>query len=299
MKSDGVLVHTISRALEWMQNVSCITYSPYPHHLPVEAKDTRDLLPRGVTASPATGYTLSDHPFRQLIAALYMSRFSGIREFRTEVLDVKPGTEFALSIFDLKEDNDMVAGQFLFQQLEKLTLNMALWVSNQQEIGRTLDKFAELLRTATNLRYLYLHPTHWKSEIGSRPLFTHLGLQSTWPKLQSLSLKGVLADEADFSSLIRRHKETLTTARFSKCSLFKGAWVDIIDEIVYGTDIFPFVLDRVNERELVNLDYTSLSTSERERWKYEGRVKVTKDGDRSFVCIRVHFVHGIVLTNPG
>ncbi|KZM21742.1 uncharacterized protein EKO05_0001697 [Ascochyta rabiei] len=283
MKSDGVLVHTISKALEWIPNVSCITYSPQPRHLPAEAKEMRDLIPGGITALPTAGYTSSDHPFRQLVAALYMSRFAGIREFRTEALSVTSGTEFALDIFNLTDGNDMAAGKFLFQHLESLVLNMALRVPNERLFGETLDKFAELLNTSTSLQHLHLHPTHWKSEIGARPLFARLGLQNTWPKLQSLSLKGVLANEEEFSGMIKRHKETLVSVMFSRCSLLAGVWADVVDEVVYGSKIFPFVLDRVNERGLPNLDYASLGASEMERWKYEGRIKVTRDGDRNFI----------------
>ena len=299
MKTDGVLMNTISRALDWMPNVFCITYSPHPHHLPVEGKEMRDLLSRGVTTSPATGYTAPDHPFRQLIAALYISQFTGIREFRTEPLKGNPGVEFALSIFDLKEDSDMAAGKHLFQRLEKLVLNMAILGSDDYLLYKNLDKFAELLRSATNLQHFHLNPTHWKSEIGAGPLFARLGLDMMWPKLQTLSLEGVLGDEAEFSGMIKRHKETLTSVKFSKCELFKGVWADIVDEVVFGTSIFPFTLDCVNERGLPYLDYASLSTFERELWKYEGSVKLTDDSDRSFVCAAARTVRGVMLTVLG
>ncbi|KAJ4359043.1 hypothetical protein N0V95_002505 [Ascochyta clinopodiicola] len=287
MKSDGILVHTISKALEWMPNVSCITYSPQPRHLPAEAKELRDLIPRGVTALPTAGYTSSDHPFRQLVAALYMSQFTGIREFRTNALGATPGTEFALDIFNLTDDSDMAAGKFLFQHLETLVLNMALRIPDQHLFGETLDKFAELLNTSSSLKHLHLHPTHWTSEFGVRPLFARFGLQNTWPRLQSLSLKGMLADEEEFSGMIKRHKETLVSVRFIRCSLLAGSWADIVDEVVYGSKIYPFVLDRVNEIGLPNLNYASLSASEIERWKYEGRTKVTRDGDRNFVSATI------------
>ena len=284
MKSDGVLMNTLSRALEWMPNVSCITYSPYPRHLPVEAKDMRDLLPRGITPSLATGFTAADHPFRQLIAALYVSQYAGIREFRTETRNNNnPGTEFALSIFDLKDDNEMAAGRYLFHQLEKLVLNMAIWGLDDDVLHRALDKFAELIRTTTNLQHLHFHPTHWQSEIEARSLFARLGLDTMWPRLQTLSLRKILGDEAQFSDLIKRHKRTLTSVELSRCEILNGTWADVVDEVVYGTDISSFVLDRVNERTLPHIDFASLSKWERERWEYEGLVEVTKDGERSFV----------------
>ncbi|KAH6615251.1 hypothetical protein C7974DRAFT_437140 [Boeremia exigua] len=282
MKSDGVLVQTISRALEWMPNITCITYSPHPHHLRTELKETQDLVPRGVTTSSTTNYTSSEHPFRQLIAALYMSQFTGIREFRTEAIGKEPGTEFALDIFNL-DDNEMVAAKFLFQHLEKLVLSMALWVSKDDKCGEIMDKFATLVRTSTELRYLHFHPTHWKPEMGVRPLFANLGLQTTWHKLQSLSLKYVLADDDEFLGIIKRHKKTLVSVRLSNCSLSKGLWADIVDEVVYGTKIDQFILHRVSERDVPNIPHLSLGASEKELWKYEGHLTMTKDGDRNFI----------------
>lgn len=285
MKDDGVLVQTLSRALEWMPNISCITYSPHPHHLPNEVKEMKGLIQRSLSSIPGTDYTTSGHPFRQLIAALCLSQFTGIREFRAENVGTdiaKPGTEFALDIFDL-DDDEMAAARFLFQGLEKVVLNVALKVSNQNTFDEVTSKFAMLLRSATHLQHLHLHPTHWKTAVGAQPLFAQLGLETTWPKLQILSLKGVFSDETELSSMIRRQKQTLNRVLFSKCSLLEGAWADVVDEIVYGSRIHRFVLDRGNERGLSYLNYASLNSSERDSWKYEGHLEVTKDGERSFV----------------
>ncbi|KAF1930862.1 uncharacterized protein M421DRAFT_57571 [Didymella exigua CBS 183.55] len=285
MKTDGILVHTLSRALDWMPNVSCITYSPHPHHLPTEAKDMKGLVQRSLSDSPKSDYTSSKHPFRQLIAALYLSQFAGIRELRADYVGesiANPGTEFAIGIFNLDE-SEMVAAEFLFQGLEKLVLNMALKVSDKATFGEVTDKFATLLRSSTCLQHLHLHPTHWKSEVGAQPVFARLGLQTTWPKLQTLSLKGIFANEKDLSDMIKRHKKTLTNVKFSKCSLLDGLWADIVDEVVYGSQIRQFVLDRGNERGLSYLNYASLTTWERDFWKYEGHLEVAKDDERRFV----------------
>lgn len=298
MKSDGVLVHTISRALEWMPNISCITYSPHPRHLPVEVKEVRGLLPRGVTNSFTAGYTCSDHPFRQLIAALYISQFTGIREFRTEALDMGPGTQFSLGIFNLK-DNDMAAGKFLFQHLEKVVMNMSLAVPDEHLLGDVLGKFAELLRTTTNLQHLHLQFPDWKLVTNPQSLFAGLGLQTTWLKLRTLSLKGVLADEGEFSGMIQRHKETLSSVKFITCSLLKGAWADVVDEVLYGSKIFPFILDRVNERVSEYHGHSSLSSLESECWNYEGCIEVTNGGDRNFVSIEIPFTCGTWLIDIG
>lgn len=298
MKGDGVLVHTISRALEWMPNISCITYSPHPRHLPIEAKEVRDLLPRGVTTSSTTSFTCSDHPFRQLIAALYISQFTGIHELRTEALDMGHGTQFALGIFNLK-DNDMAAGRFLFRNLEKIVLSMSLWVPDEYLFDETLGKFAELLRTTTNLQHLHFHSIDWKLETSSRSIFAGLGLQTIWPKLRILSLKGVLADEDEFSGMIQRHKETLYSVKFSTCSLLKGVWADVVDEVLYGSNILPFVLDCVDERVAEYLDYASLGSQEWECWKYEGYIEVTNGGDRNFVSTKIFLTYSIGLMDIG
>jgi hypothetical protein len=300
MKGDGVLVHTLSRALEWMPNISCITYSPHPHHLPIEATEMKTLVQRSLSSIPGSEYTASDHPFRQLIAALCLSQFTGIRELKTEYVGrdiTDPGTEFALSIFDINE-NEMEAAEFVFQGLEKLVLNIALRVSNQDTFGEVTDKFATLLRSTTRLQHLYFQPTHWKSDVGLQPLFERLGLGTTWPRLQTLGLKGVFATENELTSVIKRHEQTLARFLFSKCSLLEGTWAEIVDEVVYGTQIRWFELDRVNERSISHLNYASLSTSERDLWKYEGRLKVTKSGERSFV--RVNYpTFGKLLTKVG
>lgn len=283
MKSDGVLLQTISRALEWLPNITRVTYSPHPHQLPIEDQETNDLVPRGITTLRTSGSTCSDHPFRQLIAALYMSEFAGVRELRTEPLGASPGTEFALGIFDLDE-NEMAAARFLFQHLEKLALNIAIWAPRASLIPEALDKLATLLLTSTDLKYLHIHPTRWLPDSNIPCLFPRLGLQATWPKLQALSLESVFADDDEILSILRRHKKTLTSATFRDCRLFKGVWADIVDEAVYGTDLLTFILDCVNESASPHLIQGALGTTEKERWNYEGHIMITQDGDRSFVC---------------
>lgn len=282
MKTDGVLIHTLSRALEWMPNVSCITYSPFPRHLPAEHKETSDLIPRAITASPNGANTSSDHPFRQLIAALCMSQFTGIRELKTEHIGVDSGTEFSLGIFDL-DDNEMTAASFLFEHLEKLVLAMSFWVPDLSLFDEISAKFSMLLCASTDLRYLSLHPTHWNSQTSTQPLFTSLGLQATWPSLQYLRLQDVLADESDFSGLIKRHKKTLSSVVLRECTLLQGLWVDVVDEVVYGTCVHQFLLDRVHESNLSDLDYATLDSSEKESWRYEGMLEIANNGDRNFV----------------
>ncbi|KAF3000109.1 ssDNA endonuclease and repair protein rad10 [Curvularia kusanoi] len=282
MQTDGILLHTFSRALEWIPNVCCITFSPFPRHLPSERKDTQELLPRGLRSSPPRGFTKASHPFRQLIAALYVSQFAGIRKLRTEAIGTRPGVEFALSIFDL-DDQEMEAAKYLFRHLESLELSMAIWVHDITAFNTIIDKFITLLHTSTDLRHLHLHPTRWKSrDEFYPPRFTRLGLQGTWAKLQSFSLKELDADSSEFSDLIKRHRSTLVSVTLCSCGLDEGFWADIVDEVICDTEIEKFVLDCVHERHQPEPVSYPLSSSMFECWKYEGQLEVTDEGDRYF-----------------
>ncbi|KAF1840990.1 uncharacterized protein K460DRAFT_410383 [Cucurbitaria berberidis CBS 394.84] len=307
MKTSGVLLQTIARALEWMPNVSSIVYSPHPHLVPVEAKDMRDLVPRGTARSSSfpsyqmsNGFAGVHHPFRQLIGAIYLSKYAGIREFTVEAYQKHhSGTQFSLSVFDFPEAVDLQAGQHFFQHLTKLELNIALQESRSRmggvDVHRSLKQLANLasLLTATkDLRHLAFHVANWKCSASlmygfiisdEQPIFRNLGLRTTWDKLQSLSLEGIYADEKDFTDLIKRHKTTLRSLVFGKCSLCSGVWAEIVDEAVFGSMTASFVLDRVNEIHLPGVDWMTLSTIEKENWRYEGRLLVSIDGERTFI----------------
>lgn len=282
MKIDGVLFQTLVRALEWMPNISRITYSPHPRHLPAEYKETQDLVPRGIATTPDDAHTTSNHPFCSLIAALYASQFTGIRELRTEPIGKKPGMQFALSIFEL-DDDEMTAAKFLFEHLEKLVLWMSLWMADDSMPDEISENFATLLASSANLQYLSFHPLDWQPRPSAQSLFNTLGLQATWPKLQHLQLGGVHADESDFNGMIKRHKKTLTSVIFRECTIFRGFWADIVDEVLYGTHVQQFRLDGVHQRTLLSLDYTTLSTLEKEEWLHEGTLEIAEDGERNFV----------------
>ncbi|CAO2650556.1 Nn.00g018480.m01.CDS01 [Neocucurbitaria sp. VM-36] len=293
MKASGVLLQTIARSLEWMHNVSSVVYSPHPHSIPVEAKVMRDLLPRS-TSTPCTS---SDHAFRQLIGAIYLSEYAGIRDFTVEAYRKgNPGTEFSLSLFDFPDPVDLQAGRYFFQHLLKLELSMSLQTFGESGTSarglRQLSNVANLLTAAKDLRHLALHITHW---IGSRtlmyghilsneqPIFSYFGLRATWQKLRSLSLGGMYADEQDITDFIKHHKYTLRSLAFTQCSLCSGTWVEIVDEVVYNSIVVSFVLDLVNETDLPGMNWMSLSTEDKERWRYEGHLVVSKDGERSFI----------------
>jgi hypothetical protein len=126
---DEVILQELARGLEAMQNISSIVYSPHQHLVPTERKDLRDLLPRGAYQGlpHSSRVTASDHPFRQLIGAVYLSQYTGIRKLIIEAPpDDEPSTKFSLAIFAFPDPNDLKAGQHLFRQLISLDLNVSL-----------------------------------------------------------------------------------------------------------------------------------------------------------------------------
>ncbi|KAH7388735.1 hypothetical protein BKA66DRAFT_440408 [Pyrenochaeta sp. MPI-SDFR-AT-0127] len=301
MKVSGVLLQTISRALEWMPNITSIVYSPHPHLIPVEAKDMRDLIPRSASSSSlfpsshiTNGYASSDHAFRHLIAAIYRSKYAGISELRVEAYQKgQPGTEFSLCMFDFPVADDFLAGKYLFQPLTSLQLNMVLSISGSCSAKQQLADLAKLLAAAKGLRHLAFHITHWKCSpslmygnifADGRPIFPHLGLRTTWPKLQSLSLEGIYADEKDLKGLLERHRDTLRTLIIRKCTLCAGNWAEVVDEVIFHSLIVSvFILDCVNELDLHGADWMTFDTEEKTSWRYEGHLVDSQDGERNFI----------------
>ena len=288
-----MLLQTMARALEWTPNVASIVYSPHPHLIPVEAKVVRDLVPRGGLANGLPHLTQipqnrSEHPFRGLIGALYLSQYSGVRELRIEASrDDESGTPFTFAFFDFPDAIDFQAGRYLFQNLERCELNIKIWSRHDDGGKQRVANLSRMLAAAHDLRHLTLHITSSQlSLMGLQPdqsMCAPLGLMKTWHKLRSLSLGGIYADGKEFLDLIRRHRYTITNLSFRKCSLFSGAWADVVDEVVYSTGILPFVLDSVNETMIPTGNGTAQSSAELEEWRYEGHVEVSTDGERNFV----------------
>jgi hypothetical protein len=299
----------MARALEWTQNVSAIVYSPCAHMIPVEAKVVRDLLPRDFRSNnrPFSGvlqgrfFAWSEHPFRQLIGAIYTAQYTKVRELRVEAFNEGDrGTPFTLDFLDCSNADDLQAGQYLFQHLEKCELNLKVWalrdtstISNiNNSSTQRFENLNMLLAGANDLQHLALHITAWQVDDSLAPIsglrqdqamFSCLGLSKTWSKLRSLSLEGIDASEDDFLDIILRHKDTLATLVLRNCSLLVGTWANIVDEVVYSSGIFPFVLSRVNEMYVLAGPGVVQSADELEEWKYEGHVEVSDDGERRFV----------------
>jgi hypothetical protein len=301
----------MARALEWTTSVSSIVYSPHPHLLRPEAKLVRDLIPRDYRVPhPLIGDTSGHerptymrHPFLQLIGAVCLAQYTGIRELRIEPFtSSEPGTPFSIDFFDLPDANYVQAGRHLFKYLERCELEILILaihehtdVEHSKDAGRSrLAHLSHLLAAADDLRHLAFHISGWQPdwpsvphlELGpGEPVFTRLGLRKTWSKLRSFSLKGVHSDGNDFIDFIKRHSSTLRSLSFQSCALYTGMWADIVDEVLYATRISSFVLDLVHERQVPtsNGDFLVQGPFGLDEWLYEGQLKISQDGGRSFV----------------
>ncbi len=303
MKADGVLLHSIARGLENMQNISSIVYSPHQHTIPMEVKTLRDLLPRGAPSRALIDdrTTNSDHPFRQLIGAIFMSDYTGIRQLKVEApREGYPCTELSLDMFTFPEPDDLHATKHLFRHLVRLDFNLSILdvhagTSRPLTIidppVRELENLAKVLEAAQDLRYLSFGILNWRylDELmrgGSFPegssIIDCIGLRATWPKLRSLKLEGVYARESDLCELINRHKDTLRSLIFARSTLCVGMWVEVVNEVVFNASmITTFVLDKVNEHRGIGAPINENKVNQ--TLGYEGHLTVAKDGEREFV----------------
>ncbi|KAF2002954.1 hypothetical protein P154DRAFT_430266 [Amniculicola lignicola CBS 123094] len=312
MRKGGVLLQSIARALDWMTNVTSVVYSPGPHTIPVEAKQVRDLLPRSCPRQ-GPGAMVQDFPaqidtcqhgFHHLIGAIYTTQYRNITEFRVDkVASGQKGTEFTLFVFDFPDTSHLEAGRFFFSHLRKLTMNLSLWqpegaptFPHSGDYGlKQLSNMAAVFTEATELEEMSFNLTHWRADPrasyghllhADRPLFPYLGLTTTWSKLRSLSLGGIYATEEQLQDLVSRHKEILNELSFSTCSLMKGIWASIVENVVYDCPhIMRFTLQNVNETitPVGNLPFASLSHVEQKTWQYCGQLKTDSQGRRTFV----------------
>jgi hypothetical protein len=291
--------------LERTTNVASIVYSPHPHLIPIEAKVVQDLIPRNTFRGPrfpAAGYCVSEHPFLQLVGAIYVAQYSGIRELRVDAFDQEePGTPLTLGFFSCPKAIDLQAARYLFQHLENCELNVRIGsaggiVDNADPSALENNEFAHLdslLAAAHELRHLALHAIYidlFGDPETDRTQFSRFGLRETWPKLQSLSLAGMAAHGKHFLDIIRRHKDTLRSLAFRRCTQLSGTWADIVDEVLYSTKVATFVLQSVNEAQIPAGDGTSYSSLGMEKWMYEGYMEASKDIERNFVS-SCHVAH--------
>ncbi|KAI4661165.1 uncharacterized protein J4E79_004976 [Alternaria viburni] len=294
MKEDGVLLQSCARGLENMQNISSIVYSPYQHTIPMEVKALRDLLPRGALPGALTDNrtTDSDHPFRQLIGAVFLSNYTGIRQLTIEApREDHRRTEFSLNMFTFPDTNDLSAGRHLFRNLVKLDISLSVLNIPSQttpptaEIDspeRQLENLTKVLEAAQELRHLSFGILNWRylnEHPEGKSIADFIGLGATWPKLRSLKLEGIYARERDLCELIDRHKDTLRTLTFARSTLHAGLWIEVVNEVVFNASmITTFVLDQVDEN---HGGYGTSTNGSLEG--YEGRLIVTEGGEREFV----------------
>ncbi|RMZ68958.1 mating-type switching swi10 [Pyrenophora seminiperda CCB06] len=299
MRDDGVLFQSLARGLENMQNISSIVYSPRQHHIPVERKILCDLLPRGAArgASSESRYSMGrftppDHPFRQLISAIFLTGHTGIRQ-----LTVKTQSEddedahfcpavFSLAMFTFPGPKDLLAGKHLFLRLARVDLsvhlNMSMHGVDYAQLQQ-LENLAKLLETAKDLTHLSLTILDLHSSVFAREhvLFGSLGLQALWPRLRSLSVEGISANKQDVLDMIARHKDTLRALHLADIILCTGAWEDIVNEVVFNAPaISTFTLHRVYEGFTT---FGNMPSTNRDDWKCEGHLRVGEDGERHFV----------------
>ena len=273
-----------------------MVYSPEPHHVPLEKKDMKEVLPRGKTHSQEGVHD----GFHHMIGAIHISQYSGIRDLKIEARPVdlpeNIGAEFHVDIFRFRNASHIEAGKFFFQQLRKIDMTFTPSSLNGRNgpVGaqalECLGNLAALLAEARDLEVMSLGFSDWHPDPHSmyggmvphaRP-FSYLGLGITWPKLRSLRLGGIFAEEGEVKELINRHKETLTSLQFSKCSLSTGQWSNIVDEVLFGTNIAQFGLGHVNEVHVGETNFAALSVTNAARWEYEGQLAVTEEGERVF-----------------
>lgn len=187
------------------------------------------------------------------------------------------------------------AGRHFFRYLQTIELIMPLAPSVRsarslgQHVPRALANMAALLAEAQELRHLTVC-LHWSPVLDMthdyipphEPLFPYLGLNAKWPQLRSFELEGVRAEYQDVKDFIARHQTTLEALKFSWCSLYSGQWSSIVDEVVHGTRIRPFVLDKVHEEVVGDMPIQTIPDDELDQWQYEGHIEVNANGDRYF-----------------
>lgn len=302
------MLQTIAKALGSITNVSRIVYSPFTRLVPIERKTVRDLVPRDYRMD-VNGHrvrdhiTHKDHPFRELIGAIYAAQYTGIRELRVAPFaDTDEGVPFTFDLLDCPDPvMDLKAGQFMFQNLEvcELNINLQLMPRNMPSLilgTRTVVHLGSLFKVAKDLRHLSLHASGSEGQDRfyieyAQPeqlKFHRLGLSTTWPRLRSLSLQGLNADESDFLDLLVRHKDTLRMMSLRSCSLFTGLWANIVDEALGHDRILPFTLSSVNEVQVPSDPGTLLSSAGLDEWRYYGCIEVSEDGERTFVSLNVN-----------
>jgi hypothetical protein len=295
--SGHVLLQTLARALEWqLPNVSSLVYSPKPHHIPLEKKVMKEVLPRG-----KNHHGFSHGGFHHLIGAIHVSQYTGFHSFTIEAQTMEyVGNLFHADVFEFIDPSHVDAGKFFFRNLTRVNIALLLEMDigslgpDEDRALRCLANMASLLSEAKDLEDLKLrfYPSHMYADPNrggygdtfpyNEPTSRYLGLGTTWSKLRSLELEGISAGEKELETLVARHTATLTLLRFGYCGLFFGKWSNIVDFVVFQTSLAAFTLHRVHEVQLGETLFVSMNDTDAERWNYEGHLVLTAEGERIF-----------------
>lgn len=297
---EGVLLQTVARALEWMTHVESIAYCSHPLHVPVEKNQMKDILKRGDSYSAVDvlsrtnsypSIELYKNAFHHLIGAICIAQYSNIREFRVkQVASDDLPRWLSLREFYFAEPSHLESGKYFFRNLRTIKLDLDFSFA----AGRRacLANLRALLSEAKELLHLrlYVQPRHnfngisaWLSDTEIESPFRCIGLATEWPELQSIDLGQIVATEDELRDLLHRGKRTMTSMKFTNCIITKGKWSNLVDEVVYGTNIRIFVLDCVYEQFVGGgMVYQTLSSEEQDRWTYEGQIKENEQGGRYF-----------------
>lgn len=306
MQIDEGLFRTFAtEALNRFPKIDSIVYSPTPRSIPVEAQDLWGLIPRSFIPGGESMYSKSDHPFRQLIAAIYWSECVQIREFKVEAgYGYSPGTSFAIELFRFAETTDRCAYLYFFQKLTKLELNVTMpFLVKRIGAGgapedndvKQVENLARMINSAEKLQYLSLEINPWgvstDIKLWSRrahTAFRELGLNATWKDLKSLRLLGIGSTEEEFCQIINRHDKTLEVVSFKHCSFKHGFWANIVHQIIANSRIVSFDLFYDTDQAFFHKIAGGLSDIERYLLYYCGQLEVGEAGERTFVSTKNH-----------
>lgn len=291
IKNDGVLLQTISKALERMPNVHSVVYTSFPCNIPLERKDLQDIVPRRSRAQshPPVSFHFQIHPsphhahlqagLHQLIGAVAVARYTQIREFHVEPsldpYNYEPHSVFVFGVeaFHFAEPDHLVAGKNFFRNLT--TLDMSFRICHFETQPQKFTNMCSLLSEAKGLRRLcisVLHPIPSSVPVSVGTTFGLLGLDTAWPRLTHISLQRILADERQIQALLARGGGVLKSVKFLSCMLNERTWDNVLKEVVWGTEIGEFVLFIVWEEHVD--DGTCI---------FSGHVRTDENGERDFV----------------
>ncbi|KAF1956130.1 hypothetical protein CC80DRAFT_492416 [Byssothecium circinans] len=283
---DGlVLLHTVAKAIQWMPKLHRLVYSPGPRPIPLEKNSLKNLVPPKCTLD-------NFDTLHHFIGAIHCEQIANIREFAIDPLGASFERQpFNLHAFNFTSPGHLEAGQFFFRNLHKLHIEIDVLRSGQSD-QTALDNLALLLSEAKDLSELSLHLVPWNSRervmyrslaLGGQSIFSHLGLQTTWPNLRSLSLRGIYAQESEFQGLIDRHRYSLHSLQTELCGLRGGCWSPIVDEVVLKTNISEFVLKDVHEIQLnPNAPFPQDADWTQNTLYYSGHLRINENGGRFF-----------------